>query len=421
VSLAWLTLLGGRAHAQQKGFDEAWNKGQDYFNLAKYDEARAQFDKARKLAPTLPGPWRYLGKIAKIQQRWADCVDAYVEAIKLKPDSNNADEVRADLESCRSALGRPSFTGTLPNGFGALAVSSNVEGARVSVDGIGKGATPLAPSPLPAGKHVVQLEKEGYLPAEVRVEVVVTVVVDLDVQLKVDPKAKRTAAGGELPTEEATVGWIAIVTNAAGVGVLIDGKVPPSGPQASYEATPGDHLLEVSAPGHETYRRRIRVARGQKRTLNVELQSTDALHSQRRMGYVFFGVATAAAASGVVFGLLENDKYEQARDAYEIEQERPPNAGSLPADLPEAHVTTRAEYEDMRDEADGYALISNVSYGVAVVALAVSAYYFIESRPDQREGYPPPVAKRSHWTPTVLAGGARGVGGALTFTQELDW
>src|SRR5689334_10280911 len=106
VLCAAVALVPRTASAQQKaGFDEAWNKGQDLFNLGKYDEAHLEFDKARALAPKLPGPWRYLGKIAKIQSRWQDCVDAYTEAIRLKPDSNNSDEVRADLETCRSSLG----------------------------------------------------------------------------------------------------------------------------------------------------------------------------------------------------------------------------------------------------------------------------------------------------------------------------
>jgi len=424
LCLGLLLSATGTAHAQQvkkDGFDEAWNKGQDLFNLGKYDEARVQFDKARELSPKLPGPWRYLGKIAKIQKRWQDCVEAYTEAIRLKPDSNNAEEVRNDLDSCRNGLGHASYSGTLPKGFGALGVTANVEGARVTVDGIGKGATPMAASPLVAGKHTVLVEKEGYLRYEASIEVVATIVVDVDAQLEVDPNAKpnQLPENGN-PGDDVTVGWIVVASNAGGVAVLIDGKVPPSGPQASFEASPGEHTLEVSAPGYETYRRRIRVARGQKRTLTISLQATDEMTHQNRMGYVFFGVAAAAAATGVVFGLIENDAYEKARDAYAVEQDRPVNA-DLPPGLPETHVVTRAEFEDMRKDAERYALISNVSYGVAVVALGVSVYYFVQARPAERKGYPPPLARRSRWLPTVLAGGAGGVGAGLTFSQEIDW
>jgi tetratricopeptide (TPR) repeat protein len=417
-------LAPATARAQQKaGFDEAWNKGQDLFNLGKYDEAHVEFDKARALAPKLPGPWRYLGKIAKIQERWQDCADAYTEAIRLKPDSNNSDEVRTDLDVCRNSLGRPSFSGTLPKGFGALGVTASVEGARVAVDGIGKGATPLLPVPLTAGKHVVLVEKDGYLPYQVEVDVVVTIVVDVEAKLEPDPNAKVVGPGHTEgnPGDEIEVGWVVIATDATGTAVLIDGKVPDPGPQASYQATPGLHLVEVSAPGRETWRRRVRIARGQKRTLSVTLRATDEVHRERTIGTVVFGVAAAAAASGIVFGLVENHKYEEARDAYEIEQQRPPNTMVMPG-LPEAHVTTRAEYEQMKDDANKYGLVSNISYGIAAVALGVSIYYFIDSRTDERRGFEPAIARRrSRLVPTVLAGGAGGVGGGLVYSGELSW
>jgi hypothetical protein len=222
--------------------------------------------------------------------------------------------------------------------------------------------------------------------------------------------------------DDVKVGWVDIAVDTSGAAILIDGKVPPAGPQGSYEASPGVHDLEVSAPGHETYNRRIRVARGQKRTLTVKLRSVATIDHDNKLGYVLFGVAAVAGATGIVFGFLENDAYEDARDAYEVEQQRPAGAGNLPADVPESHVTTRAEYDDMRDKADRYALVSNISYGVAAVALGVSIYYFVQARPLGREGFPMPVAQRTpRLAPTVLAGGAGGVGGGLTFTQEIDW
>jgi hypothetical protein len=163
------------------------------------------------------------------------------------------------------------------------------------------------------------------------------------------------------------------------------------------------------------------VARGQKRTLSITMKSTAERTHENTVGYVFFGAATVALATGAVFGLVENHKYEDARDAYAIEQARPPNA-TLPPGAPEAHVTTRAEYEQMKDDAAKYALVSNISYGVAALALGVGIYYFIAARPDERTGYPPTIAKRrSRLLPTVLAGGEGGVGGGLVYTGELSW
>ena len=90
--------------------------------------------------------------------------------------------------------------------------------------------------------------------------------------------------------------------------------------------------------------------------------------------------------------------------------------------LPEAHVTTRAEYEKMKDDANKYGLVSNISYGVAAVALGVSLYYFIDGRADERRGFEPAIARRrSRLVPAVLAGGAGGVGGGLVYTGEMSW
>ncbi len=415
-----------QAQQPKPSFEDAWAKGQDLFNLGRYDDARVQFEKARDLSPKLPGPWRYLGRLAKIQQRWDDCVSAATEAIRLKPDSDKAAEVREDLDVCRRALKRAPFAGVIPDKQGALAVTSNVEGARITVDGISKGGTPLAPVPLTPGKKKVVIEKAGYFMLELDVEVVVSIVVDVDAQLEVDPDAKVEIEKPLGPIgDDITVGWIVVAVDAPGAAVLIDGKVPALGPQGSLEATPGEHTLSVTAPDHEGYRRRIRVARGQKRTLTVKLKPTAEMRSQNRVGYVLFGVAAAAAASGVVFGFLENDAYEEARDAYELEKVRPGTADNLPSGLPESNVTTRAEYNELVDKADGYALISNISYGVAFVALGVSVYYFVKARPSERPGYAAPLAdsgrKRPRLVPTFMAGGEGGVGAQLTFTQELDW
>jgi tetratricopeptide (TPR) repeat protein len=425
VASAALVGAVGAAHAD--GFDEAWNKGQDLFNLGKYGEARAQFEKARELDPTKPGPWRYLGRIAKIQERWEDCARAATTAVKLNPTSPNAPEVRKDLDECRRALGRPPYPGAVPDKQGGLAVIANVEGASVLVDDIKKGATPLDPFPVLPGKHKITVERRGYLPVTLEIEVVETVVVDVDVTLEVDPNAKpddRPPDPGS--ADDIKVGWVLFAVGVEGVSILLDGRAPAQHEDGSIEADPGEHTVEISAPGYEPWRRRIKVARGQKRTVSVRLKRSSEKATQERIAYVSFGVAAAAVVSGAVFGLLENQAYEDARDRYQIEQQRPPIA-MVPPGLPEGDITTRAEYQDLRDEADRYGLISNVSFGVAAALLGVSVYYFIQAQAPERPGYPLPQARggrRSVRSPLIVPtvnAGEGGISGGISIRQEWDF
>jgi tetratricopeptide (TPR) repeat protein len=414
VALGVAVAAAPPARAQSAAFDDAWNKGNDAFSLAKYDEARAAFEKARDLDPKSPGPWRYLGRIAKIQSRWDDCVRATTESIRLKPDQKFAPEVRADLDECRKQLGRPAFAGTIPENQGAIAVIANVEGASVKVGGIKKGATPLDPFAVNPGKTTVLVERRGYFPVEVQVDVVPGLVVDVDPNAKPD---ERPPEGNQL--QDVKVGWVVVAVGAKDAAITIDGKPAATKDDGSIELDPGDHVVEITAPGYEPWRRRVKWARGQKRTVTAHMQASGEVHSAKTIAAWSFGVAVVAGLGGGVFGLLENAPYEKARDAYEIEQQRP-KMGTVSPTVPEGHVTTRAEYEDMKSRAQTYGLISNVSFGVAAVALGVSIYYFAKARPSERPGYPMPRAKAPAVTPTVLVG-AGGHGLGLSLSKEWRW
>jgi hypothetical protein len=178
-SLAWpLLLLCATAGAQPKknAFDVEWEAGQDAYNLGKYEQARRHFTRARDLEPRRPGPHRWLGRVARVQERWEECIGSATTAVRLRPDSPQVPEVRKDLDACRSALGRPLYGRPLAVNQGALAVLADAEGAQVSVDGIDKGPTPLEPVPLVQGRH--KLRVAGARTVELEVEVIPGIVVD---------------------------------------------------------------------------------------------------------------------------------------------------------------------------------------------------------------------------------------------------
>jgi hypothetical protein len=415
--LIGLVLLAKAATAHaDAAFDEAYNKGQDFFNLGKYEDAKAQFEKARDLDPTSPGPYRWIARTSKALQDWDSCVKNAVKSLQIKLDSKYANEIRSDLDACREKLGRPKYEGVIPQGQGALAVISNVEGAAVEVDTIKKGATPLSPFPLNPGKHKLVVSRRGYISKEEEVTVTETIVIDDVVDLAADPNANiDDRIGNPQTTDDIKQGWILIASNVgAKAAIRIDGKILSPGPDGSFTETPGPHQIEVTAPGYEPWHRTVKVARGQKRTVVVKLKSTDELHHQTHAAYWAFGAAALFGATGAAFGLLENSTYEQAQELYETEQTRP-MITMIPAGTPEATVHTRADFDALKSKANTYALVADFSFGVAAVALAVSVYYFTEARTGNEEKS---SVTHSAFIPTVTPDGH---GAQVVYTTELRW
>jgi hypothetical protein len=62
----------------------------------------------------------------------------------------------------RAKSAAPSTAAQLPRYRGSLAIDSDPQGARVSVDGQFVGSTPIVLKDLPAGSCVVRVESDGY-------------------------------------------------------------------------------------------------------------------------------------------------------------------------------------------------------------------------------------------------------------------
>ena len=90
-----------------------------------------------------------------------------------------------------------------------LAVTALPEGALVMVDGQVVGVAPVSRQML-AGKHVVRVSYEGYIPEEREIESVVGVQESVEIQLKRTPESKRFRA----------LGWASF---AVGAPILIGG------------------------------------------------------------------------------------------------------------------------------------------------------------------------------------------------------
>jgi predicted Ser/Thr protein kinase len=138
--------------------------------------------------------------------------------------------------------------------FGQLLVNSNLQGARISLDGRSEPGwvTPHTFPDLPAGTHMVVISKEGYE----------------DVQQSVAIEGGRTNS----VTAELTVpsGEVTIVTNPPGAEVFIDGRsVGPSPARAT--VTVGEHKYTIRRPGMEPYESTFTMKNGAILTKRVNL------------------------------------------------------------------------------------------------------------------------------------------------------
>jgi hypothetical protein len=373
----WLVVCAaGVAQAQQpsQAFTEEFQKGTDAYRLGKFDEARTHLEAAKKIDPKLPGPWRFLAAVAQAEEKYAECVESAREAIRLNPTSSSIAETRALHDGCRKSLAKPGYDGTYEVGQGALSVTTDQVGAAVEIGGLKYGSTPLAPRAFSVGEIDVSVEKPGYLKATRKIYVLPEVVTDVDFVLEVDPNY----AGGQLDIpKEVTHGWVKVETTVPSAVITIDGKPPKVDDQGRFEVDQGQHTVEVTAPGHEPVTKKVRITKGQLVTVKADLRSQASVDSTNKLGNVFVYSGVGLVVVGAVTGMLSLKASDTARDWWVIETTRPPGIDT--SDVEPVH--TRANIEKKVDQAKRYALISNISYGAAVVAIGVGAYFLVKGRP----------------------------------------
>jgi serine/threonine-protein kinase len=126
--------------------------------------------------------------------------------------------------------------GTAAPKIGQLVVTSNVDGAKITIDGRSAPGwvTPCTIPNLPAGAHLVVVSREGYS----------------DAQESVTVEGGRTAA--VRPTLTVPSGEINIVTNPPGIEVFIDGQAVGLSP-ARKTLGVGQHTYALRQAGKEIY------------------------------------------------------------------------------------------------------------------------------------------------------------------------
>ena len=139
---------------------------------------------------------------------------------------------------------------------GQLMVSANVSGARISVDGQSDPSwlTPHTIADLPAGAHNVVISMDGYENFQQSVTI---------------GGGQTSNVVGSLSSPRAELD---IVTEPAGVEVLIDGKSYGPSPVRATLA-PGNHTYTVKRPGMAPYENTVALQSGQIITKRLSLQA----------------------------------------------------------------------------------------------------------------------------------------------------
>ncbi len=170
---------------------------------------------------------------------------------------------------------------------GTLQVYSLTEGATIHVDGQLAGETPMhMPLALPAGEHTLRVSKPGHA--------------DYIDTFTVKP-GEETLLQIDLI---AVAGALSVIARPPGAEVIVDGKLLGEAPWSG-DVEPGRRRIVIRAPGHEPWRRTLRIELGQAYPVDVVLLPAVEVEPTPwyREPWVWIGagaVATAAVVTGIV-------------------------------------------------------------------------------------------------------------------------
>lgn len=272
-----------------------------------------------------------------------------------------------------AAAARPAAGGT------RLLLSSPAEGARVSVDGQPFVAAPLV-APVAPGPHRVRVQATGHYDEDLTVVAVAGELMPRHVVLRVKPAQLR-------------------VTGTGGARIAVDGQVRGTVPTAGAIAIePGVHVVEVSLPGYELFRRELRVTREQAVALDADLRMT----SRRVAAWTALGVGAAGAvATGVLGGLALASQSE----AVELRDRK--DADSL---TPSERDRYNAEVDARGSLGAAAAVAGGVSFLAAAVGFGLFAFDEPKGLGAAAPAAPPPrdPGVDAEFTVGVLSAGVRG-------------
>ncbi|RMH37978.1 MAG: PEGA domain-containing protein [Deltaproteobacteria bacterium] len=142
---------------------------------------------------------------------------------------------------------------------GSVLVDADVQDAEVYIDGqLWRDKTPTLVPDIPEGPHVVEVRKEPAMPWKQ------TVVVKAGQTVKVNAELQATIGGPG--------GSIRVLSSAPKAEVWVDGTRVGEVPIDVKDLKPGEHVIEVRAPGFLPRTERVEVSAGSAAILQMDLQ-----------------------------------------------------------------------------------------------------------------------------------------------------
>lgn len=157
--------------------------------------------------------------------------------------------------------------------IGSLLVRSTPSGASVSVDGAGKGVTPLALRDLPAGTRTITITHPGYIAETRKVQITdARPSRSLEVRLSADaptpaPRPSTPATLGKPATPSkpaATTGTLVVESRPTGASVSVNGRDRGTTPLVIDDLSPGTYQVVLSMTGYRNFATTARVVAGER-------------------------------------------------------------------------------------------------------------------------------------------------------------
>ncbi len=275
-----------------------FRRGTELYRQARYREAIGEFEAAYRLRPH--GVIQY--NLAQCHERLGDlaaALGAYHEYLRAVPEAEDRATVNAAMANLAARLGA--------SGVQQLLIHSDPDGAEVRVDGQARGRTPFSAA-LPLGTHRIEVVQPGY--ATVRRELLLTP--DRSVELDLSLAREEPPAARAKP--DLSVAGVVPPSGKGAPTLAGEPLAPPPEVKASYE--PGRRWTWVAAgvaaaalAGGVAYGLAARSASDQLRSSEhtgaTAQQLADTASSRARNANILYGLAGAAGAAGVTLFFVE--------------------------------------------------------------------------------------------------------------------
>lgn len=173
----------------------------------------------------------------------------------------------------------------------AMSATSEPPGARLAVDGVVVGTTPIAAGTLPCGGHALRWTLEGHLPVEQRVEAVAGTPLVLAQALTV-----------------AQFGTVVFVPTPISGRLSMDGAGLADGPATVPQVLSGEHAFRVDADGYRSWSATLTVPPEGSLRIDPTLPERE-IGAPRIAGLSLLGVGVVSSGAALF-------TYANAKDAY---------------------------------------------------------------------------------------------------------